>query len=184
MKFIMKYFNARPAILLLIILITISCGSDTPEITDEDIERPEYAEYELSFAGKQLIGEDVDSQWKPSIGLVWLSTDDKHEGSRDLFGTLTVNIGEGVIMGTEKTRRILSAILSHTNKLRGTPMELNGKTYIHAPEASNNPLDCEKLSIEVANRSFIKVGHICMTMQEIISGEIIKVTGSFTALSK
>jgi hypothetical protein len=184
MKFIMKDFNARPAIYLLMYLMLISCGSDTPDLSDDDTERPEFAEYDLSFGGKHLIGEDVDSQWNRDEGYVFLSTDDKHDGSRDLYGTLTVNIGPGVVQGEENRRQILGGILSHTNKLRGTSMELNAKTYTYAPEASNDPLDCEKIYLIVANGSYVIADDLCMTMREVNTGQIVKVTGSFTALSK
>ena len=159
-----------------------SCGSDTPELLNDDTQRPEYAEYMLGFGGKTLIGEDVDSQWKSGIGLVWLSTDDKHEGSRDLYGTLTLNIGEA-IDGKEGERKIEGGILSHTDKLKGTPQELNGKTYFFTPNESE--FGCgDRVVIEAATASYIKVYALCVTMQENITGEIIYINGSFTALSR
>jgi hypothetical protein len=167
--------------LLTVLFVLYSCGTDTDIKPNGPIDTPEIAEYEFSLSGKQLIGQDVDSQWKPDDGLVWLSTDDKHEDQRELFGTLTLFIGPPIFTGSE-VLTVSSALLSTTDKLVGTGPELNGKLYSYMPESST--ADCEHIEVVAATGSFIKVNYICMHMQEVNTGEVIKVRGSFTALAK
>lgn len=162
-----------------IILFFQSCGQDQGAEPDESIETPEYAKYDLKVGDKDLIGEMVDSQWKRDQGLIFLSTDDKH--NRSLYGTLTLNLGPAV--GNDGYFGIISALVSHTNGLVGTPQELDGKTYSYTSDPQST-IPGATLKVEASSSKFIVVSDILMDMVEITTGEQVEVSGSFTALSK
>jgi hypothetical protein len=118
-----------------------------------------------------LIGDDVDSNWDPSLGLIWLSTDKVHEP----LGTLTLFIFFGA---DDKTATIASAVLSKTDHAIGTAAEINGKLY--ETEDGGN-LGVGTLHEVERGPNYIRGKLKELAMTEVTSGESVKVSGWFVA---
>jgi hypothetical protein len=125
-------------ILLIVVSFFMGC-SETPTPVIESVDPPGLApEYNFYSMGANdtfnptscephryffFIGDSVDGKWDFDNKYVWLSTDtNRVEGP---YGTLTIFFGNASSSGWF----INSAVLSLTDKLKGTAAELNARTY-------------------------------------------------------
>lgn len=173
------------------ILFIVSCIDES--IKPDNSETKDKAEYELVIVGKEkpLIGDSVDSNWDPSLGIVWLGTDENNLPT----GTLTIFIDTIITFSGEKQAWISSAILSTVDALTGTGEEINGKTYSLLTKAEMLEMGAESgiqfLDSVVVGANYIS-GEIGRDdqglptgwfMKETTTDEIIQLFGTFTAIS-
>lgn len=158
-------FNLIRAIgLLLIGFFIISCAKEDGKT----------ASYTITIEGGadgtvQLIGEDIDSNWDESLGLIFLSTDDKNEPT----GTLTIIISTPF----QSMAFIESASLSTVDQLMGTGEEINGQLY-------NFNSGISSLENIVTGANYISGELINLPMINSSTQEEVMVSGTFTAVSK
>jgi hypothetical protein len=129
-----KMFKTRASmlhvlvVLLFATLLNISCVKE--RIKPDNSDTKDKAEYDLIVMGgdgsKPLLGENIDSNWDPSLGIVWLGTDENNLPT----GTLTIIIDTVVTTSGLSQAIITSAALSTSDKLVGTGPEINAKTYL------------------------------------------------------
>lgn len=173
-------------------LFATAC-SDDPVPDDLEIKgKKDKAVYELFVAGKELIGDGVNSNWDPSLGIVWLGTDEKNLPT----GTLTIlidSIAEDAENGT--IAYINSATLSTVDQLVGTGAEINGKLY-HTLDGDEllgltdlrflwfDNVEIGENYIEGRIGIYDEFGDIAggWPMREATTGELIMLIGSFTSL--
>jgi hypothetical protein len=119
------FFDHIPVVGLFVfaILFIVSCIDES--IKPDNNETKDKAEYKLYIAGKELIGDGVDSSWDPSLGIIWLGTDENNLPT----GTLTILIDTIITVNGIKQAFIASATLSTVDALVGTAQQINGKTY-------------------------------------------------------
>jgi hypothetical protein len=179
------------AVLLFALLFTASCMDEAVKADDED-PAIDKAEYDLKIAGYHLKGENIESNWDSSLGIVWLGTDKNIEPT----GTLTIFIDSLVTTSSgENVARIASASLSHVDQLVGTGPEINGKTYVTVSEDEIRQLfgvpylmifDVKIGANYISGRISIldDEGDVAAgwPMREVNSGEVYMLFGTFTAI--
>lgn len=165
---------------LLALLFTVACDEDPVVDEPDNNDTKDKAEYDLgifssitalsesSHPDKSLIGDNVSSSWDSELGIIWLGTDEKYLPT----GTLTIFIDSIV-----EQRASYSAILSTTDQLVGTSQELNAKLFNTVP---NEELILEDLEI---GANYVSGSIPAALLEEATTGELVWLTGSFTALS-
>jgi hypothetical protein len=191
-------FDHIPVVVLFVfaILFIVSCNDESINIKPDNNETKDKAEYELDIVGKEkpLIGDGVDSNWDPSLGMIWLGTDENNLPT----GTLTIFIDTIITFSGEKQAWISSAILSTVDALTGTAEEINGKTYfLLDPDEMTELFEAES-GVQWLNSVVIGANYISgeigywdehgddytgWYMRDAITGEIHMLTGTFTAIS-
>jgi hypothetical protein len=171
-------------------LITLSCSGKSVEPTSDATEVR--GSYDLIIGtGKVrctaqdphtcdsatvLLGQDVDTNWAPEDGFIYLGADEQLQGKP--IGTLTMTIAapifdedEGLLLAT-----VLDAVVSKTDARCGTAAELNAKLY--------GLLSGEVFVLEIG-ANFIN-GFAELRMEKVSprdgETELVDVTGPFTAL--
>jgi len=128
--------------------------------------------YNLTISGSggniDLIGDDVDSNWDPDFGIIWLDMDTKLGPP---YGTITINI---FYINGKSTADISDVTISTQDAISGTGDELNGKHY-HGGE------DYKIVNIE-SNSDYISAEIADIPLEESTTGEAITVSGTFTAV--
>lgn len=177
---------------LFAILFTVSCIDES--IKPDNNDTKDKAEYTLEISGykKDVRGYDVDSNWDSELGIVWLGTGEEYLPT----GTLTIFIDTIITVSGEKQAWISSAILSTVDALTGTGEEINGKTYSLLTKAEMLELGAESgiqwLSFVEIGANYIEAtigrGHDDAPpegwfMRETTTNELVRVDGTFTALS-
>jgi hypothetical protein len=171
------------------ILLIVSCIKES--IKPDNDETKNKAEYKLFISDKEddLIGDGVDSSWDPSLGMIWLGTDQNNLPT----GTLTIIIDSIV----DNIAVISSATLSTVDALVGTAVEINGKTYSlvgkdELQEEFNFDVGIQILDSVVVGANYIsgRIGlrdetglYAGWLMKETSTGENHMLTGTFTAIS-
>jgi hypothetical protein len=176
------------------IFTTVSCSKDSVVDEPDNNDIKDKAEYELYIGELELIGKNIESNWDPDLGIVWLGTDESILPT----GTLTIIIDTIVTTSGIKQAWISSATLSTADKLVGTGPEINAKTYFSLGGE-------ELLGYGDANKQwidFVEIGGNYISgriaiydddsgdliggwlMKDAKTGEIHGLFGSFTAIIK
>lgn len=169
------------------ILFIVSCIDES--IKPDNNEAKDKAEYELVIitnVGKEkpLIGDSVDSNWDPSLGIVWLGTDENNLPT----GTLTIFIDTIITFSGIREAWISSANLSTSDTLTGTAEEINGKFYILMEGVGESGIQFLDSVVVGANYISGKIGRDDQgiqkgwLMKETTTDEIIQLFGTFTAI--
>jgi hypothetical protein len=175
------------AVVLFALFFTASCMDEAVKAGDED-PAIDKAKYDLKIGDYHLEGENIESNWDPSLGIVWLGNDEENLPT----GTLTILIDTMFTSGGRTHARIASAALSHVDHLTGTGPEINGKTYF-SPEKDELPL------FHVQGIDSVEVGEYFISgklqtwgysgdnspgwqMKDAQTGEMHTLTGTFTAI--
>ena len=188
-----KIYNYRTyiyhiaGVCLFALLFTASCKKKV--LAPDSSDTKNKAQYNFVVAGKKYIGENIDSNWDPEWGIVYLGTDEKNEPT----GTFTFFIDS---LGTREGSTIAylsSLTVSTVNVLVGTGAEINGKTYVPSGEKDRKPvLQNVEIGVNKRGEDYIsgEIGHIFegkfflnfTTIKNIITGETVVFKGSFTAI--
>lgn len=160
----------------LVPLILISCKKNIGG--NGTVDKAEYflqiESIDGSGSNKQLIGDDVSSNWDSENGIVWLGTDDSHLPT----GTLTLEIGSPFTNKDGEQEAVVgTAALSTQDKLSGT--DVHARTYSH------EGMDA-KIIVDKIGSNYIKAKRIDIIMERVLYysddlPETIHLTGSFTA---
>lgn len=181
-------FDHIPVVVLFVfaILFIVSCNDESINLKPDNNETKDKAEYELVIVGKEkpLIGDGVDSNWDPSLGIVWLGTDENNLPT----GTLTIFIDTIITFSGIREAWISSATLSTVDALTGTAEEINGKTYILMEGVGESGIQFLDSVVVGANYISGEIGRDDQGLQrgwlmkETTTDEIIQLFGTFTAI--
>lgn len=181
-------FDHIPVVVLFVfaILFIVSCNDESINLKPDNNETKDKAEYELVIVGKEkpLIGDSVDSNWDPSLGIVWLGTDENNLPT----GTLTIFIDTIITFSGIREAWISSANLSTVDTLTGTAEEINGKFYILMEGVGESGIQFLDSVVVGANYISGKIGRDDQgiqkgwLMKETTTDEIIQLFGTFTAI--
>jgi len=196
-------------ILLLAIFAIISCiPFDFPNLGTDTVEK---GEYDIRIFGPKtdtrLVGKNVDTQWIPEDGWIFLNTEEKD--SLRPIGTVTLVLNAFVENNHSITRfsfedgsltrdtvpyfSLKSALVSKTEKRRGTAAELDAKLFeislMNVPGIGEIPSGTVH-DVQVG-QNFIR-GTISMQMHRLLLNpndpnaepEVVLVQGTFTAMSR
>lgn len=195
-------------ILLLAIFALISCiPFDLPNLGTDTVEK---GEYDIRIFGPKtdtrLVGHNVDTQWIPEDGWIYLGTEEI--GSLKPIGTVTLVLNAFVeshsitrfsfedgslTRDTVPYFSLKSALVSKTEKRRGTAAELDAKLFeislMNVPGIGEIPNGTVH-DVQVG-QNFIR-GTISMQMHRLLLNpndpnaepEVVLVQGTFTAMSR
>jgi len=111
------------------IILLISCGTDNIDPVNKTVTKGEYViEIVNRTTGDTttLVGTDVDTNWDPDRGLIWLGTDDKLDGKP--IGTVTAFVSVDY-SNQNKSVEVHDFSISKTDVRKGTADELNARLF-------------------------------------------------------
>ena len=184
--------------LFAVLFTTVSCSKDSVVDEPDNNDIKYKAAYELSIFGdsgyKKLVGKNIESNWDPDLGIVYLGNDESILPT----GTLTIIIDTIITTSGKKQAWISSAALSTADKLIGTGTEINAKTFLSLSKDELQGLGAEAHtqwidSVEIgANYISGRIGHwgedeygevfFGWFMKDANTGDIHVLSGTFTAI--
>jgi hypothetical protein len=160
------------SVVYIAILGLLACGG-ADKNSNATVTKGEYVIVVSGDHDVRLEGDNVDTNWDPNGGFVFLNTDEFNEP----LGTLTMTIG-GQIDESIKEYAVFSALLSKTDVQVGTALELNSRLFEFIEGSITN--------VEIGS-NFIRAS-LGLKMTRVLfypddEPEDVNVVGTFTAMS-